>query len=155
MRDPKINVRVPADVIGMLAIAARDPKTTKGEIVEAALREHFSPDRQDERFGVVHRQLDDHKRQLERMQRDHRTAAEMVALLARYLFTITPPMADEDQQAARQLGNQRFESFMRRVGENLAGTDSGTVARILTDFVPDEDDFARVQPSSADKEASR
>lgn len=150
MRDPKINVRVPSDIIAMLAIAARAPKTTKAEIVEAALREHLSPDRQDERFGVVHRQLDDHKRQLERMQRDHRASAEMIALFVLYFLTTTPPLPEDDKQAARQLGNQRFESFQRRVGENLAGTDAGTVARILRDFVPDADDYATVQPTGTE-----
>ncbi|MCC6775284.1 MAG: hypothetical protein IT537_01400, partial [Hyphomicrobiales bacterium] len=48
----------------------------------------------------------------------------------RYFLTITPPLPQAEQDAARTLGRQRFEVFVAQVGRRL-GSDHRLVAEVL------------------------
>ena len=58
--------------------------------------------------------------QLERIERNGHVELESLALFVRYMLTVTPPVADEDD-AARAVGRDRFAAFVERVGRRLAG----------------------------------
>ena len=57
---------------------------------------------------------------LERIERNGHVELESLALFVRYMLTVTPPVADEDD-AARAVGRDRFAAFVERVGRRLAG----------------------------------
>jgi hypothetical protein len=48
----------------------------------------------------------------------------------RYFLTITPPLPQAEQDAARILGRQRFEVFVAQVGRRL-GSDHRLVSEVL------------------------
>ena len=101
------------------ALAAA-PGTSKSRLLATAVeawldRQGF--DALEQRFAV---RLDRISGQLERIERNGHVELESLALFVRYMLTVTPPVADEDD-AARAVGRDRFATFVERVGRQLAG----------------------------------
>ena len=101
------------------ALAAA-PGASKSRLLAAAVeawldRQGF--DALEQRFAV---RLDRISGQLERIERNGHVELESLALFVRYMLTVTPPVADEDD-AARAVGRDRFAAFVERVGRRLAG----------------------------------
>ena len=101
------------------ALAAA-PGTSKSRLLATAVeawldRQGF--DALEQRFAV---RLDRISGQLERIERNGHVELESLALFVRYMLTVTPPVADEDD-AARAVGRDRFAAFVERVGRRLAG----------------------------------
>ena len=78
------------------------------------------------------RRLDRVTRSLGRLSRDHVIISETLALFVRYFLVVTPPVPDDEQDAARALGLERFEYFVTQLAERVAG------GRTLLDDVLDE-----------------
>ena len=101
------------------ALAAA-PGTSKSRLLATAVeawldRQGF--DALEQRFAE---RLDRISGQLERIERNGHVELESLALFVRYMLTVTPPVADEDD-AARAVGRDRFAAFVERVGRRLAG----------------------------------
>ena len=101
------------------ALAAA-PGASKSRLLATAVeawldRQGF--DALEQRFAV---RLDRISGQLERIERNGHVELESLALFVRYMLTVTPPVADEDD-AARAVGRDRFAAFVERVGRRLAG----------------------------------
>ena len=47
---------------------------------------------------------------MNRLERDLGIATETLALFVRYFLTVTPPLPNTDQDAARALGRERFDA---------------------------------------------
>lgn len=69
------------------------------------------------RFGA---RLDRISMTLGRIERDGHILLESLALFIRYELTIQAPLAEGDD-AARAIGRDRFNAFVARVGEAMAG----------------------------------
>jgi hypothetical protein len=91
---------------------------SKSSIVAAALASFLSPDAADQR-GAVARRLDRLARQFERLERDQNVLIETVALYVRYFLSISTPVPEEQQEAARALGRARFEKFIEQLAGHL------------------------------------
>ena len=63
-----------------------------------------------------------------------------LALFVRYYLTITTPVPDTDQDAARALGKERFDYFVAQLAKRLAAGKS-LVRDVLEEFEPSEADF--------------
>ncbi|WP_246174099.1 MFS transporter [Bradyrhizobium paxllaeri] len=111
---PRIGVYLSEPVAARLAVAAQCPGTTKSAIIEAALAHFFEPDH-DVEASSVDRQLNALNQNLEQLHQELRIVSEAVALQARFLLAVTPPLAAADQPAACTLGLARFDEFAAQV----------------------------------------
>ncbi|PAV68765.1 hypothetical protein WR25_22243 [Diploscapter pachys] len=53
------------------------------------------------------------------MERDQSIAIETLALFIRYYLTVSTPVPEAHQEAARALGKARFEQFTEQLGRHL------------------------------------
>src|SRR3546814_16427946 len=88
-------------------------------IVAAALASWLSPDAADQREAAVAKRLDRLSRQAERLERDQNIQIETLALFIRYYLTVSTPVPEAHQEAARAQGKARFEQFVERLGRHL------------------------------------
>ena len=55
----------------------------------------------------------------ERLERDQNIAIETLALFIRYFLTVSTPVPEAHQDAARAQGKARFEQFVEQLGRHL------------------------------------
>jgi hypothetical protein len=70
--------------------------------------------------AALSRRLDRLSRQIERLERDVALSNEAAALIARFVFSVTPPLPDAAQAAAQAKGRERYETFVATLGRRLA-----------------------------------
>lgn len=102
------------------ALAAK-PGSSKSAIVSDALRSFLARRGAKELDGRLKVRLDRVSRQLNRIERDQQILLESLALFVRYYLTVTAPLPEADQEAARALGQERFQAFIDQVGRRIAG----------------------------------
>ena len=118
---PRLNVHVSDALFDKVALAARRPGMTKAAVVEAALLTFFAREREEGHDRALVRRLDRITRQQDRLERDLAITAETLALFVRFFLTVTPPLPNADQEAARALGQERFDYFVEQLARRLAG----------------------------------
>jgi hypothetical protein len=92
---------------------------SKSSIVAAALASWLSPDSGDQREAAIAKRLDRLSRQLERLERDQNIQIETLALFMRYYLTVSTPVPEAHQEAARAQASARFEQFVEQLGRHL------------------------------------
>ncbi len=92
---------------------------SKSSIVAAALASWLSPDAGDQREAAIAKRLDRLSRQAERLERDQNIQIETLALFIRYFLTVSTPVPEAHQDAARAQGKARFEQFVEQLGRHL------------------------------------
>ena len=100
-------------------LAARK-NLTKSLIIEAAVASFLSPDADDRREAAFTRRLDRLTRQVERLERDLTISAEALALFVRFWLTVTPPLPESAQAAAKAKGTERYREFVDTLGRRMA-----------------------------------
>jgi hypothetical protein len=100
-------------------LAARK-NLTKSLIIEAAVASFLSPDAEDCREAAFTRRLDRLTRQVERLERDLAISAEALALFVRFWLTVTPPLPESAQAAAKAKGTERYREFVDTLGRRVA-----------------------------------
>lgn len=110
------------------ALAAK-PGTSKSAIVADALRAYLARRGAKELDDLLQVRLDRVTTQLGRMERDIQILLETLALFIRYEFTVTAPLPDSEQAAARAVAQDRYQAFIEQVGRRIAG--GRTVGREL------------------------
>ena len=138
--NPRLNVHVANELFDKVEIAAKRPGVTKAAVVEAALMGFFSKEFDDQRDGALIRRLDRMTRQYDRLERNLSITTETLALFIRFFLTVTPPLPNTDQHAARALGKERFEFFVAQLGRRLAGGKT-MIRDVLEEVAPSESDF--------------
>lgn len=104
----------------LVALASR-PGGSKSAIVADALRAWLARRAASEIDDLLRVRLDRISAQLNRIERDQRIVMESLGLFVRYQLTVTPPLPESDQAAARAIGQDRFQAFIDQVGRRLAG----------------------------------
>lgn len=137
---PRLNVHVADELFDKVEIAANRPGVTKAAVVEAALMGFFSKEFDDQRDGALIRRLDRMTRQYERLERNLSIATETLALFVRFFLTVTPPLPNADQDAARALGKERFDYFIGQLARRLAGG-KNMIRDVLEEISAEESDF--------------
>jgi len=118
MRD-RLNLSLPADLIGRINDLADRKRLTRSAVVEAAVESFLSPDHADMQEAALTRRLDRLSRQIARLERDQRITTETLALFVRFWLTITPPILAEEQASAQAKGRERFDGFVETLGKRL------------------------------------
>ncbi len=131
MRD-RLNLSLPAELIGRINDIADRKRVTRSAIVEAAVESFLSPDHADMQEAALTRRLDRLSRQVARLERDQRITTETLALFVRFWLTITPPIEPEAQASARAKGRERFDGFVETLGKRVQK------GRWLADELPGE-----------------
>lgn len=92
---------------------------SKSSIVAAALAAWLSPSSGDQRETAMAKRLDRLSRQFERLERDQNILIETVALYVRYYLTVSTPVPEAHQEAAKAQGRLRFSQFIDQLGRRL------------------------------------
>ncbi|RPV48996.1 CopG family transcriptional regulator [Pseudomonas aeruginosa] len=92
---------------------------SKSSIIAAALASWLSPDSGDQREAAIAKRLDRLSHQFERLERDQNILIETVALYVRYYLTVSTPVPEAHQAAARAQGKLRFTQFVEQLGRHL------------------------------------
>jgi hypothetical protein len=118
MRD-RLNLTLPAAMIGQINELAERKRISRSAIVEAAVASFLSPDAADRREAAFTRRMDRLSRQAQRIERDLGITAETLALFVRFWLTITPPLPSDAQAAAQIKGKERYDGFVETLGRRL------------------------------------
>ncbi|MEJ5126564.1 CopG family transcriptional regulator [Comamonas sp. MYb21] len=92
---------------------------SKSAIVAAALSSFLSPDGGDQREAAMTKRLDRLSRQFDRLERDQNILIETVALYVRYFLTVSIPVPEGHQDAARAQGRARYAQFIEQLARHL------------------------------------
>ncbi|MDA5193707.1 CopG family transcriptional regulator [Govanella unica] len=137
---PRLNVHVSFELFDKVTVLARRPGLTKASVVEAALLSFFAKQDEDHRDGALTRRLDRLTRQFDRLERNQAIGLETLALHIRFFLTVTPPLPHGEQDAAKVVGDERFNYFVRQLGRRLAGG-KNLIRDVLEDVVRDEEEL--------------
>jgi predicted transcriptional regulator len=99
---------------------ARKPGASKSGIVADALRAYLARGAASEVDAVLKVRLDRFSRALGRMERNQEILLETLALYVRWQLTVTAPLPESEQAAARAAGEARFQSFIDQLSRRLA-----------------------------------
>ena len=95
-------------------------KVSKSVVAEAAIASFLSPDSAERNEAVLARRFDRLSRQVERLERDSTISIEMLALFVRSWLAATPVLPEPEPTAAEIKARERFERFVRALGQRLA-----------------------------------
>jgi hypothetical protein len=113
---------------------------SKSSIIAAALSSFLSPDSGDRREAAIAKRLDRLSNQFSKLERDQYILIETVALYVRYFLTVSTPVPESHQDAARAQGRARFEQFIAQLGRHLLKGRS-LVKEVHEEIVPDQSQF--------------
>lgn len=162
MAKHRISLYLDDGTVKNLNLAANRRKGAKSALVEEALDQYLNPERRRMLDEATLRRMDRMSSSLSTVGRDVAIATETLSLFVRYFLTITPPLPQSEQDAARALGRQRFEVFVAQVGRRLA-SDHRLVSEVLESIAahnPDlfataaDDEPGPIEPSPAEAQAA-
>lgn len=119
MSQYRLNLFIPHEHAKRLDELAAKKGVSKSSIVAAALASWLSPDAGDQREVAIAKRLDRLTRQFERLERDQNIEIETLALFVRYYLTVSTPIPEAHQEAARAQGKARFEQFVEQLVRHL------------------------------------
>ena len=114
--------------------AGSKPGQSQSAVIEMALKAYFS----------LALDQDDILRALARIERDQQAHMEMTDLIAWYELLFSPPMTDEQINAAIADTKKRHAQFRKAV-QNRLGSGRRLLGEALADAVFSEDDFVSMQ----------
>lgn len=142
MSQYRLNLFIPPEHARRLDELATKKGVSKSSIVAAALASWLSPDAGDQREAAIAKRLDRLTRQFDRLERDQTILIETLALYVRYYLTVSTPVPEAHQEAARAQGKARFAQFIEQLGRHLLRGHS-----LLRDLVDE------IQPDTVRREA--
>ncbi|WP_322084441.1 CopG family transcriptional regulator [Burkholderia sp. BCC1972] len=149
MSQYRLNLFIPPEHARRLDELATKKGVSKSSIVAAALASWLSPDAGDQREAAIAKRLDRLSRQFEKLERDQNIEIETLALFVRYFLTVSTPVPEAQQDAARAQGKVRFEQFVEQLGRHLMRGRS-LVREVVEELNPDA---ARLDDAAAQAEA--
>ena len=132
----RLNLFVPPEHAKRLDELATKKGVSKSSIVAAALASWLSPDAGDQREAAIAKRLDRLSRQFEKLERDQNIEIEALALFVRYFLTVSTPVPEAHQDAARAQGKARFAQFVEQLGRHLLRGRS-LVRDVIEELQPD------------------
>lgn len=92
---------------------------SKSAIIAAALAAFLAPESGDQREAIIAKRLDHLSRQFDKLERDQNILIETLALYVRYYLTVSIPVPEAQQAAARAQGRARFAQFVEQLGRHV------------------------------------
>lgn len=117
---PRHHLYLDDELTEQLEALAAKPGSSKSAIVADALRAYLARRAARELDDLLKVRLNRIGSQLNRIERDQEIVLESLALFIRYQLTVTAPLPEADQAAARALGQERFQAFIDQVGRRIA-----------------------------------
>jgi len=115
----RLNLFITSEHAKRLDVLAAAKGVSKSSIVAAALASWLSPEAGDQRDICLTKRLDRLTHQCARLERDQTIAIETLALFVRYVLTVSTPVPEAHQAAARAQGKLRFEQFVDQLSRHL------------------------------------
>lgn len=115
----RLNLFIERDHARRLEELSAKKGVSKSSIVAAALASWLSPDAADKREAAMAKRLDCLSRQFEKLERDQNILIETLALYVRYYLTVSTPLPEAHQDAAKAQGKARFEQFIEQLGRHV------------------------------------
>jgi hypothetical protein len=119
MSRARLNLFIEPEHARRLGKLAAMKGVSKSSIIAAALASWLSPDSGDQREAAIAKRLDRLSRQFERLERDQSILIETLALYVRYFLTVSTPVPEAHQEAARAQGKARYSQFVEQLGRHL------------------------------------
>ncbi len=119
MTRTRLNIFIEPDHAKRLEQLAAHQGVSKSAVIAAALASFLSPDAADQREAAMAKRLDRLSRQFDRLERDQAILIETVALYVRYFLTVSLPVPDGQQEAARAQGRARYAQFIEQLARHL------------------------------------
>ena len=88
-------------------------------VAEAAIASFVTPDESERQEAALAARLDRLSRAQERIERDQAIAIETLALFVRHWLTVMPALPEQQSQAAKDKGSERYASFLDALGRRL------------------------------------
>ena len=120
---------------------------SKSSIIAAALASFLSPDSGDQREAAIAKRLDRLSHQFDKLERDQNILIETLALYVRYFLTVSTPVPEAHQEAARAQGRARFEQFIEQLGRHLLRGRS-LVKDVVEEIQPGQSQFFGLQENA-------
>src|SRR5690606_6393868 len=136
MSQYRLNLFIQPEHAKRLEELAAKKGVSKSSIVAAALASWLSPDAGDQREAAIAKRLDRLSRQFEKLERDQNILIETLALYVRYYLTVSTPLPEAHQTAAKAQGKARFEQFIEQLGRHLLRGRS-LVREVVEEIQPD------------------
>lgn len=119
MSRTRLNLFIEPEHARRLGQLAAMKGVSKSSIIAAALASWLSPDSGDQREAAIAKRMDRLSRQFERLERDQSILIETLALYVRYFLTVSTPVPESHQEAARAQGKARYSQFVEQLGRHL------------------------------------
>jgi hypothetical protein len=118
---------------------------SKSSIIAASLSSYLAMGDAEQREALMARRLDRLSRQFDRLDRDQYILIETVALYVRYYLTVSLPVPEGQQEAARAQGRLRFTQFVEQLARHLQRGRS-----LVRDIQPEAFPHAQAESPAAD-----
>lgn len=137
MTRTRLNIFIEPDHAKRLDQLAAHKGVSKSAVIAAALASFLSPDAADQREAAMGKRLDRLSRQFDRLERDQSILIETVALYIRYFLTVSLPVPDGQQDAARAQGRARYVQFIEQLARHIQRGRS-LVREVHEEVTPDD-----------------
>jgi len=137
MSRARLNIFIEPDHAKRLDQLAAHKGVSKSAVIAAALASFLSPDTADQREAAMSKRLDRLSRQFDRLERDQGILIETVALYIRYFLTVSLPVPDGQQDAARAQGRARYAQFIEQLARHIQRGRS-LVREVHEEVAPDD-----------------
>jgi len=137
---PRIHTYVSQINFARLHELAKRPGHSLCGVVDEALSEYLSGNKDSAREAVIARRLDRLSRQFDRLEQKDIVLGETLALFIRYFLMVTPQLPASQLDAARAKGEEQFEQFLEQLGRDLQ-SGSRTLQRACDDAQAEVNDF--------------
>jgi hypothetical protein len=115
----RLNIFIEPDHAKRLEQLAVHKGVSKSAVIAAALAAFLSPDAGDQREAAFAKRLDRLSRQFDRLERDQSILIETLALYVRYFLTVSVPVPEGQQDAARAQGRARYTQFIEQLARHI------------------------------------
>jgi hypothetical protein len=119
MTRARLNIFIEQEHAKRLDQVATLKGVSKSAVIAAALASFLSPDGDDRREAAIAKRLDRLSRQFDRLERDQNVLIETVALYIRYFLTVSIPVPEGQQDAARAQGKARYLQFIEQLARHI------------------------------------
>jgi predicted protein tyrosine phosphatase len=159
MTRARLNIFIEPEHAKRLDQVAAHKGVSKSAVIAAALASFLSPDGDDQREAAIAKRLDRLSRQFDRLERDQNVLIETVALYIRYFLTVSIPVPEGQQEAARAQGRARYLQFIEQLARHIQRGRS-LVREVHEDIGPTEavepkQPGAQEEPRTAPEEVHR
>ncbi|MNK97218.1 hypothetical protein D3C87_1175360 [compost metagenome] len=119
MSRARLNIFIEPEHAKRLDDLAAHRGVSKSSVIAAALASFLSPDGGDQREAAMAKRLDRLSRQFDRLERDQAILIETLALYVRYYLTVSIPVPEGHQDAARAQGRARYTQFIEQLARHI------------------------------------